>query len=514
MALVSDKDIEILLATYDRDKPILEKLDRYHQGQHDSPYIPRHANDEYKRVAGRCYTNFIRQAVAIPTQTLFVDGFRAATGGAARPSDIAEGAEWEVWQRSRMDMIQSPIYSGAFVFGYALTEAYRDQKTKKTKIRGISALKSSAIFDDAANDIVPRAAIEILSEPEEVHRNGKTEVSSGTAMVWGPTHKEFIRLDLAKPGTGSRRKSFSRVWSIRHGAKECPITRFAASIDLEGRCVGIVEPLIALQDRVNQSVLDLLIAQLYTAFQVRTATGMSGVVKQRPVFQKNAAGDIEYDRDTGQPIIIDMIDVIDENGQPVMANPQLNAATMLISEEPDAKFGVLPGAPLDGFIESINMSVKHFATLSATPPHYMMGTITNISAEALQAAEMALKRKIDLFKIMFGECWERTINVAMQIHGVEYDDVQLETLWRDMEGQSFARMADALLKLKELNVPAEGLWTKIPGITANELREWKDLIDEDPEQILATAVAKGVSADGNDPTSPNQEQANADPDLE
>ena len=517
MALVTDQDIEILLYTYDRDKPILEKLDRYHQGNHDSPYVPRHANEEYRRVSNRCYTNFIRQAVAIPTQTLFVDGFRAAQGGAERPSDIAEGSEWEAWQRSRMDMIQSAIYSGAFVFGYALVEAYRDPKTKRVKMRGISALKSSAIFDDPANDISPRAAIEVLSEPVEVPQsNGHTAVTPGQAYVWGETHKEMIEIGIKNPGTGSKAKTFRRIWSARHGAKECPITRFAASMDLEGRCVGIVEPLIQLQDRINQSVLDLLVAQLYTAFQVRTATGMSGVVKQRPIFEKDEAGNIIYDEDTGQPVVLEFVDVIDSNGQPVMANPQLNAATMLISEEPDAKFGVLPGAPLDGFIDSINMSVKHFATLSATPPHYMMGSITNISADALQAAEMALKRKIDLFKIMFGECWERAINVAMQFEGYEYDDIQLETLWRDMEGQSFARMADALLKLKELNVPAEGLWTRIPGITANELREWKELIDEDPDQILAAAVNKGLQAspNGTSPTAPNREMTNADPDLE
>ena len=116
MALVSNKDMQALMGSYLRDKPLLEKLDRYHQGAHDTPFIPRHASDEYKLVTSRCYTNFMRQAVAIPTQTLYVDGFRSSRTTES-PTTVSEGPEWTAWQRSRMDSIQSAVYSGAFVFG-------------------------------------------------------------------------------------------------------------------------------------------------------------------------------------------------------------------------------------------------------------------------------------------------------------------------------------------------------------------------------------------------------------
>lgn len=514
MALVSDADIGTLVETYLADKPYLEKFDRYHQGNHDAPFIPRHANEEYKLITSRSYTNFMRQAVAIPTQTLYVDGFRTSASD-SEPAQILNGPEWAAWQRSRMDMIQGAVYAGAFVFGYALVAASRDPKTGKSRMRGISALKSSAIFDDPANDIAPRAAIEFISEPYS-QRNPSGAVVSfpGKARVWGDTHEEIIEWTWV--AGQNKLKTFTRVSARPHGARRCPVTRFAASLDLEGRCVGIVEPLIHLQDRINQSVHDLLIAQVYTSFQVRTATGMSGVVKQEYVFEKDSKGDIVFDAD-GHPVILEQRDKIDENGQPVLAESNLNAATMLISEDKDTKFGVLPGAPLDGFIESINMSIKHFATLSATPPHYMMGSITNISADALSSAEMALKRKIDLFKVLFGESWERVVNVAAEIDGFTIDDEKLETMWRDMEGQNFAKMADALLKLKELNVPAQGLWSMLPGISASQINQWKTLIEEDPDEILASAMQKGAQAvrpDGAQPTDPNAEQKHANDGME
>ena len=515
MALVSNKDMQALMGSYLRDKPLLEKLDRYHQGAHDTPFIPRHASDEYKLVTSRCYTNFMRQAVAIPTQTLYVDGFRSSRTTES-PTTVSEGPEWTAWQRSRMDSIQSAVYSGAFVFGYSLVVTEIDKKTGAARMRGISAMKSSAVFDDPANDIAPRAAIEFLSEPYEEHRDGGTTSVPGRARVWGETHVEEISWDWTD--ATHTKAGFKRLSATLHGASECPVTRFAASTDLEGRCIGIVEPLIQLQDRINQSVHDLLIAQVYSSFQVRTATGMSGMVKQVPVFARDYNGDIEYDPDTGMPVIEKMVDAVDDHGRPILADTNINAATMLISEDKDTKFGVLPGAPLNGFIEAINLALRHFATLSATPPHYMMGSITNISADALQAAEIALKRKIDLFKVTFGESWERVVNISAELDGFTQHDEKLETLWRDMEGQSFARISDALLKLKELGIPAQGLWAMLPGITAEQLAMWERLVEEDPDQVLISAIQKGTEAaqrpDGQQPTDPNQEQTAADPELE
>lgn len=511
MALVSNSDLETLVTTFYSDLPLLRVLDKYHQGEHNPPFIPKYANDEYRLITSRCYTNFMPQAVNIPTQTLFVDGFR--TTNENEPAASADGPEWVAFQRSRCDSIQSAIYRGAFVFGYSLVVAARDLKTGKARIRGISALKSSAIYDDPANDIDPRVAMEVINDESETRVDKQTIHIPARARVWGETHEEIIEWTTNK----NNKRSFRRVSSRLHGATACPATRFAASIDLEGRCIGIVEPLIQLQDRINQTVHDLLIAQVYTSFQVRTATGMAAAVKQVPIFERDAEGNIVYDAETGQPVVADWVDKIGDDGQPVLAETNLSAATMLVSESPDTHFGTLPGAPLEGFIASIELAVRHFATLSATPPHYMMGSVTNISADALQAAEIALKRKIDLFKVLFGEAWERVVNIAAEVDGRPSHDDQLETLWRDMEGQSFARMADALLKLKEIEVPAQGLWAMLPGMTAQTLKQWADLREEDPDQILSSAMQKGmeqVRSDGAQPSDPNAQQKNADPELE
>ena len=54
----------------------------------------------------------------------------------------------------------------------------------------------------------------------------------------------------------------------------------------------------------------------------------------------------------------------------------------------------------------------------------------------------------------------------------------------------------------------------IPGITSTQVKQWQDLIDEDPDQILSAAIAKATKPDGSSSQTQDVQQANADPDLE
>src|SRR5690606_40430531 len=108
------------------------------------------------------------------------------------------------------------------------------------------------------------------------------------------------------------------------------------------------------------------------------------------------------------------------------------------ASSPDTKFGQLDETPLDGFFQSIEMSIRHLSAISQTPPLYLLGQIANLSADALQAAVMSLARKIDEFKASFGESWERVFRIAAELTGeaASADDYTGEVIWRDMEGRS------------------------------------------------------------------------------
>jgi Phage portal protein, SPP1 Gp6-like len=458
-----------LLATLYRDSDRLERIDNYLQGHHDMPYMPPTADEEYKLLARRAVSNWTPLLVNTPTQALYVDGFRrGGTEARANPiagSDSKVMAEWMHWQSSRLDARQIPIHRGALTFGHSFTITELDRKTKRVRTRGLSALKTVALFEDPANDDTPYVGLTVTREP--------TEDQLGKARMWDSRWEyEVLFSAYSEP----EKLNVQRLRA--HGASECPLTRFAAYVDLEGRTLGVVEPMIPLQNRINQTVFDLLVTQTYASFKVRYATGM--------------APPLEVDPTTGDPVL----DAV--TGQPKPIAMDHNQKRFLFAEDPDVKFGSLDESPLNGFIESIDMSIRHLAAVSQTPPHHLLGQIANLSAEALLAAETALQRKITEFQATFGESWERVFRLAGELSGdlASAEDFSGEVLWRDMESRSLAQAADGLAKLRsELEIPKKGLWKRVPGVTQNELQEWEDLADqEDPMAELSASIRRATPA--------------------
>lgn len=454
-----------LLGILSKDSDRLERIDGYLHGRHADPYMPTTADDEYRLLASRSVTNMCGFLVGIPAQALAVDGFRRGHGGDDETDEVdkhevgTNAPEWSHWQESRLDARQSAIYRGALGYGHSFTVT--ELVKGKVRTKGLSALKTSAVFEDAANDETPYAALTVVSWPGESR--------PGIARLWDSKNEYPVTFptldDLTKVRVGA---------GFSHRAKECPITRFVAAVDLEGRTVGVVEPMIALQDRINQTVFDLLVAQTYASTKVRTVTGM--------------APPIQRDPETGDP-------VLDTSGNPIPLPINHNAKRFLFAEDHEAKFGSLDETPLNGFIESIDMSIRHLSAISQTPPHYLLGQIANLSAEALQAAETSLARKVAEFRKVFGESWERVFRLAADLmdNADSADDFEGEVIWRDMESRSLAQASDALGKLAGLlDIPKRGLWHRVPGATQNELEMWREMADAAPDVVMAASLNRAA----------------------
>ncbi|MFI2673893.1 phage portal protein [Streptomyces albidoflavus] len=448
-----------LLAILGRDKPRLARIDDYLHGRHDDPYMPAMADDEYRLLAKRAISNWMPLLVNTPAQALYVDGYRSGDDHGQGSATNLTSPQWEHWQRSQLDARQAAIYKGALTYGHAftLTELVKGRVLTK----GLSALRTAALYEDPANDDTPYAAITVTAWP--------SADSNGAARMWDSVFEYAVTFKSLDDEEGVR-----VLKGRRHGATECPVTRFAAAVDLEGRTLGVVEPMIPLQNRINQTVFDLLVAQTYASVKVRTVTGMAPPVQRDP--------------ETGEVIY-------DEQGNPIPLPINHNSKRFLFAEDPDVKFSSLDETSLNGFIDSIDMSIRHLSAIAQVPPHATLGQIANLSAEALQAAEISLSRMIQEFRTAFGESWERIFRVAAELgQAAGADDFHGEVVWRDMEQRSLAQAADALGKLREqLGIPAKGLWRRVPGVTQNELDEWDDLAgEEDSVRQLASALNRAT----------------------
>ena len=464
-----------LIAVLAKDADRLDQIDSYERGDHAKPYMPQNADAEYRLLAKRAISNWCPLLVTTPAQSLYVDGFRP---GGSRKNSSLNSPEWKHWQRSRLDARQLAVHRGAIKFGHSFV--LTEKRKGKVASKGLSAMKTAALFEDPANDDDPYAVLTVTKMPT----GSDDKKLTGRGRLWDGRREYQVAFDAV-----SDMPKVVLSKGVLHGAKECPVTRFAASVDLEGRTLGVIEPMMALQDRINQTVFDLLVAQTYGSFKVRTVTGMAPPLMMEPVYA---------DPDDPNSEIVDYKPKLDSSGNPVPAPVRNSASRFLFAEDHEAKFGSLDETPLGGFIESIDMSIRHLSAISQTPPHYLLGQIANLSAEALDAAEIALQRKVQEFRASFGESWERVFRIAAELENEpgSADDYSGEVIWRDMENKSLAQSADALGKLgDQLGIPKRGLWPRVPGVTETELEKWDEMAEKDDASgTLADAVRRANAA--------------------
>lgn len=461
MAITTEAMVTAGLAGLSTDKDRLDTIDRYIEGDHDKPYTPTNASAEYLLLAERSICNWMPLIVKTPAQALSVSGYRTAGTAEGETSP-----EWQAWQSNRMDSRQNAVHFAALSYGLAYVTVLPDPITRMPKMRGVSPRRMYASYADPASDALPLWALEMITVPDP-----NDPKSAGTGTLY--TNTSAIPVTV----TGGQKASVTFGSPFIHGVTlngqpVCPVVRFAPDIDLEGRVKGLVWPLIPNQDRANQTTFDRLVAQTFGSFKVRTISGMA------PEFVRDADGNVVYDATTGRPQVV-----------PIRAD----ASRFMVAPDKDTKFQTLDETPLDGFLAAYESDVKTIAAVSQTPPHYLLGSIVNLSAEALAAAEAALTRAVHDFQFALGESWETTLALAASILG-RTPDPQAQVTWADYESRSFSQTVDGWGKaVQMLGVPAHAAWRQLPGVTETDVQEWLDSLNsQDPAAIMADSLANAV----------------------
>lgn len=478
------------------DRPRLLKIERYVRGHHDKPYVPDNADDEFKGIVDRSIINYIPLVLAGATQTCFVDSIRhgsAALDYAQDPDsyDPAEdpslrlSPEMESWQKNRMDVRQATFTRGLVQYGVVNALTRLDSKGR-LRYEAHSPQRSVCLFEDWINGYDPDYFL--------IVRQGSVENGNPKKISLFDQELEY---DIEY--TEEDEIIVRDFWE--HGNTECPGTRIAFQMDLEGRPLGLVEPLFEIQDQVNQTNLDMLVVQTYGSFKVKTVTGMAPpferwtmdlVDRVYPMLEPDDPG-YEKRLDERRAIQIGS-PVTDAAGRRKALPVNLSAKRVLFAEDKDAKWGTLDETPLDGYIAALSEKVKHLFAISQTPSTYAVGEMANLSAEALQAAEVAKKRRDDEIRMALGEGYERMLRLGMELIGesASANDDAAEVVWRDTDPHSRAAISDALAKdVEALEYPIFAAWEELPGMTQGRLmhvkRLWREQMESMPEAKQAEA---------------------------
>lgn len=487
----------------------LTLIDDYVKGNQPPPYVPDDIDDEeYKILAERSVTPMLKVIRDTAAQSLFVEGYIEADN-ATSPTARAKGKSkidantplWSIWQRNGLDAKQIPIAEEICAFGLTYVGVKKPggavvpgaNQYDYPRAFTLSAMDTVALYEDPYNDEWPIFVFTVDREPEGNKKAGR-------GRYWDNLgNYEKFEFD----SNGKRTKT---ILNEPHGFDRVPVVPFYCSRDLRGNATGIIEHLMVMQDRLNQSVFDMLVVQSFGAFRINTVAGMT----PPPKLERQAVlvGDIRHALDPSSAWIdappdtvygYRFVPVLDADGNPVPGDMKGDPGRFIMSESPETKFGTLEPTELEGFIKSIGMTLSHLAIAGQLPPYYLLGDIANLSADALSVAESSLHRLVWKLQHSIGESWERVLVLLGLAAGrsPEEVDYQAEVIWADTTPKAFGTVVDGIVKLVESQVvPRRSARQLVPGATSASIQNWEadeeegdPLMEAAPEAQLASAFA-------------------------
>jgi hypothetical protein len=197
-----------------------------------------------------------------------------------------------------------------------------------------------------------------------------------------------------------------------------PVFHFANNADIGAYGQSELESAVPVQDALNKSVLDMLVAMEFASYRQRWAAGI----------------EIEYG----------------EDGKPV---PPFKAGVdhLWITENHEARFGDFEAANLEQFLKVKDSFRLDMACVTGTPMYYFMQVSGDFpSGEALKKAESRFIAKVRDRQESFGQVWEDVMAFALMIEGKSR--ARLFADWEDPAPLSEKERLENIALRKELGI--------------------------------------------------------------
>lgn len=437
---------------------------RYLRGEHDIPYMPEDATGEFKMLAEQAVTNLLPLISGGFANRLRVDGYRSG-----RSADNVEG--WEFWQVQKLDSRQTIPMRGAIEYGTAYVVLEGD------RVRTPAARKTWAWYEDDEAEFPLAGIIEtgvriaedgaVLTRYEFWHEGTVTPYERTSGRTLG------IADDPGKlrDGRDIQVGALAKVGPARrHGRGGVPWVRFRDRMDDEA--VGVIRPLIRIQNRINASVFYLLMALHYASFRQRWGTGLS-IPRDRNEFLDDG---VTPNPNFGKPI-----------------EPFKAAVNRLwVSESSDTKFGDFQQTDTSGHLAAIESAMKDLITAGSASPLLKVGDLANVGVDAIDVLNDTMHKQVEALQESFAGSWE----ALFALRGI--GDPSAAVRWRDVGPKSFTQVIDGLTKLHSIGAPAEGLFELVPDITDQMLERWIKLAERptDTDNLADAIRRQGAPAAG------------------
>lgn len=349
----------------------------YLDGEHRLTFATKGYREAFKNLLAGLRCNLCPRVVHALTDRLKLVGFEPHdTEGATQerktvPAEVA--AARQLWQDMRMDRHENKIYTEAVATGDAYLFIWPDP---------LEATRPIA-YPQRADQVVMRYDQERPDLPNlaaKLWRQGKRFYL--TLYYADRIEKYVTRTDgdqvPEKAEAFEPRDVPGEAWPVPNPYGRVPMFHFAFEGGI-GECgKAELRDIIPLQDALNKSLADLVVASEFSAFRQKWAIGVTG------------------DDDESAAIMTAM-------------------DRLLTVANPDAKLGTFDATDLKNYTETINEFFRLAAQIKGIPLHTLMMSGDFPSGESLKTAEAPLVSRAEDTQIDFGDVWEDAIAFAIAI---------------------------------------------------------------------------------------------------
>ncbi|MFD5111446.1 phage portal protein [Streptomyces sp. NPDC058391] len=456
-----DEWVAYLARVHDAQKPGLEELNRYYEGQQPLAYLHPELLEELGDQLRQVVINWPRLVVDALEERLDVEGFRYADNESAA-EDL-----WKIWQANGMDEQSQQATVDALVMRRSFLVVGTNEKDAESPLVTVeSPLQMQVDWDPRTRAV--RAALKRWHEQDPI----TDAITDRYAALYVPGVTHWYEQTTA---TGWR-----EIHRDEHGLEVPPVVPLVNRPRLM-RPGGVSElsDVIPLSDAACKNATDMMVSAEYHAMPRRVAFGF------------------------------DEEDFTDADGNPVSVWSRLAGRIWATVKNrktgPDgdgADVIQFPEAQLSNFHSTIELLARLVASLAGLPPNYMgLDTNNPPSADAIRSAETRLVKRAERRHRPFGGSYEQMNRLILRVRDGEWDPraQSLETLWRDPSTPTYAQKADAVTKLVQTGIlPIEQAREDL-GYTAVQRQRMRQMDDDALDRAIGGDLAAGF---GPKPTPP------------
>lgn len=407
---------------------------RYYDGDHDLRFMTKQFKAVFGEFLKASRYNRCPSVVDAIADKLQVTGF-ADEGGA---DDLAAAAG-ELWRRNRMDREAGAVHLEALTIGQGGVIVWPEadgvriypQEGTRIMLRGDDEDPRLSVFGAKLWRLADgrwRANAYHLDRVEKFISPGKSAELPSASVTWERWDGDGLPWPLYYP------------WG-----EGVPLFVLANDARLGRPGVSELRDVIPLQDALNKSLGNMIVAGEYVAFPQRWAIGL----------------ELTKDEETG------------EYKAPFRPGPG-QLWTMFAGDDGKAAFGDFATGDVTQFTTEQDSLDQKISRVARVPVHWLGMTSGQFpSGESLKTAEAPFSKKIRDRQIAYGNFWEDVMTFALRLElGIAPGEASLSTLWESAEPRSDQDFwTVAALKL-QAGIPEEQIWEEA-GYTQEQIASFR-----------------------------------------